>query len=114
MNSKPSQCPRYISGAVMQYDWGRFGYESAVASLAHSNTPHLIDMNDSKPFAELWFGTHLKGVNHILPTNTLPSGLKVCDGSIKTTESLPEVTHAEVGHLPFLFKVCFQLFFFVY
>lgn len=89
--------PIPLSGVVQNYAWGKPGDVSLVSRYA--------GMNDaSKPFAELWFGTHPKG-----PTTG------IFDGSSRVlrdvvTENPREVLGADVvnkfgNELPFLFKV---------
>jgi mannose-6-phosphate isomerase len=80
----------YLQCAVQHYDWGERGSASTVARLqaAASDPPLAID--EKKPYAELWMGTH-KGA---------PSQVVLPDG--KATEPLSAWAG---GELPYLFKV---------
>ncbi|KIY92119.1 mannose-6-phosphate isomerase [Monoraphidium neglectum] len=92
------QCP------AQNYAWGRPADKSEVAQLAKANG---VAIDDTKPFAELWMGTH-------------PSGPAVISGSDTTLrawleqhpEALGEAVAARFGgELPYLFKVRLMCFF---
>lgn len=54
--------PQHITllhGKIQQYDWGKVGSKSIVANL-YSHAQH-IDIDNNKPYAELWLGTHDSG-----------------------------------------------------
>ncbi|WLF79582.1 Mannose-6-phosphate isomerase [Lodderomyces elongisporus] len=85
------------------YDWGKIGSSSAVAQFAKNSDPS-IEIDESKPYAELWMGTHPSvpsqaiGFNKTLreliteePKNLLGDAVIQKFGSSK--------------ELPFLFKV---------
>ncbi|KAJ3313842.1 Mannose-6-phosphate isomerase [Boothiomyces sp. JEL0838] len=85
-----------ITGTTQSYDWGKLGDVSQVAKLASANglVPDI-----SKPYAELWMGTH-------------PNGPSTITGSATTLKSLlnkqtlsPGIYEKYNGDLPFLFKV---------
>ncbi|GMH38245.1 hypothetical protein BSKO_06129 [Bryopsis sp. KO-2023] len=87
---------------AQNYAWGRPGDASEVASLCEANGE---DVDKSKPYAELWMGTHPSG-----PSKTAPGG----GGEGETLEawitahsdSLGKAVVARFGKvLPFLFKV---------
>ncbi|KAF8923610.1 Mannose-6-phosphate isomerase [Dissophora ornata] len=84
---------------AQSYDWGKIGSSSKVAKFASTSPGFAIDEN--RPYAELWMGTH-------------PSGPSTINGSDKTLESVlkanpqlqtPYLHEKYHGHLPFLFKV---------
>lgn len=86
--------------AVQNYDWGKYGTNSIVATLIKTANPKFI-INEEKPYAELWMGTHPNG----------PSYLKEKDISLeeyiqKNTNVLGiEIQQKFGSSLPFLFKV---------
>ena len=77
-----------LLGHVQNYDWGIVGEASLVAKLYNENGGAA--MNESRPYAELWMGTHASGPSHVkTPRNNQPQLLRdyLCQD------------------LPFLFKV---------
>ena len=56
MSSADTPAITLIHGAVQQYEWGKLGTSSIVAQLAHA--AEFITIEDNKPYAELWLGTH--------------------------------------------------------
>lgn len=54
-----------LDAGFQQYDWGKVGSSSAVAQFAHHSDPS-VKIDESKPYAELWMGTHSKcpSLNH--------------------------------------------------
>lgn len=46
-----------LKAGFQQYDWGKLGSDSAVARYALATDPDL-KIDNSKPYAELWMGTH--------------------------------------------------------
>lgn len=48
-----------LVGVPQNYDWGIQGRQSLVASLHKSNTG--VEIDEGKPYAELWMGTHPNG-----------------------------------------------------
>ncbi|KAJ8082212.1 Mannose-6-phosphate isomerase [Marasmius tenuissimus] len=96
-----------ILPTTQQYDWGKQGRQSKVYQLAlSSQIPSFQQLDDAKPYAELWMGTHPTSPSHTLS-----------DSSVKLSEYLkehPELIGNDVstkfpdgkeGNLPFLFKV---------
>ncbi|KAF3932260.1 hypothetical protein ABW19_dt0202572 [Dactylella cylindrospora] len=85
---------------VNNYEWGKIGSSSRAANFASATTDLAID--ESKPYAELWMGTHPS-----LPSIDVETGRSLQD-LVSTNESLlgPEVVERfGAGKLPFLFKV---------
>ncbi|KAK6335390.1 Mannose-6-phosphate isomerase [Orbilia brochopaga] len=85
---------------VNNYEWGKTGHSSCAAQFAAAKTEITID--PSKPYAELWMGTHPS-----LPSIDLETGRSLQD-LISLNESLlgPAVVgRFGTGKLPFLFKV---------
>lgn len=46
-----------IDCGYQNYDWGKIGSSSAVAQFASNSNP-TVKIDESKPYAELWMGTH--------------------------------------------------------
>ena len=94
--------------AIQHYDWGVSGQTpSAVAELGSLNREEKID--EEKPHAELWMGTHLSGLNVIKETDSSDSS---SSSSLKqhveanAKETLGEKCLKRFGNdLPFLLKV---------
>lgn len=84
---------------AQNYEWGRTAEESEVASLAKANGN---DIDASKPFAELWMGTHPK-----CPSRLADSGRALQEVLTQHPEQLlgARVVSAFGAQLPFLFKV---------
>ncbi|KAF1750759.1 hypothetical protein GCK72_017310 [Caenorhabditis remanei] len=84
---------------VKQYAWGKYGEESEVARLfADGHDGFQID--NKKPYAELWMGTHPDG----------PAQLKKCSTRLSTylakhPSPLTNNNSAKNIHLPFIMKV---------
>ncbi|KAF9584549.1 Mannose-6-phosphate isomerase [Lunasporangiospora selenospora] len=84
---------------AQSYDWGKVGSSSKVAKFASSS--HTLSVDESRPYAELWMGTHPNA----------PSTLYQSDRTLESvlTEhpelSTPHFHERYHGHLPFLFKV---------
>ncbi|WOH00290.1 hypothetical protein DCAR_0519649 [Daucus carota subsp. sativus] len=87
--------------SVQNYDWGRVGYESAVARLYCKNSG--VEIDENKCYAELWMGTHASGPSFVVGENG--------EQSLKSwIENNPGVLGDKVfdkwnTNLPFLFKV---------
>lgn len=92
---------------MKNYDWGRIGGDSHAARLFSLNSGTEIDEN--KPYAEFWMGTHGSGPSYLL--NGVSIGSKNEGLSLKSwIEKNPSVIGDSVVekwgvNLPFLFKV---------
>ncbi|KAJ3220380.1 Mannose-6-phosphate isomerase [Dinochytrium kinnereticum] len=87
-----------IKYTTQGYDWGKLGSGSKVAEFAASDPVFAVD--ESKPYAELWMGTHPSGPSMLYdkPGTTLKSVL--------TEKNLsPEISKRYEGDIPFLFKI---------
>jgi mannose-6-phosphate isomerase len=92
--------------AVQNYAWGKTGRESEVAKLYSSGNDNA-PVEEDKPYAELWMGTHPSGPSHLSgeaesssPPTTLKSWIS------ENEASLGPVLLSKYGKdLPFLFKV---------
>lgn len=82
---------------AQNYAWGRPGEASEVASLCEANGQ---DVDKTKPYAELWMGTHPSGPSRTSEGETLEAWIAA------HPESLGEAVVARFGNvLPMLFKV---------
>ncbi|KAJ7594993.1 mannose-6-phosphate isomerase [Mycena floridula] len=91
-----------ITPTTQQYDWGKIGSNSKVAQLASaSRIPGFV--LESKPYAELWMGTHSTSPS-TLGNQSLSSHLKAHPVLIGDEVSA-KFPSASEGNLPFLFKV---------
>lgn len=92
-----------LDATYQNYAWGKIGSKSAVAQYAaHSNKSLKID--ESKPYAELWMGTHLNGPSKQAETGKLLSDIIKNDPINMLGEKVVEKFHSK-EELPFLFKV---------
>lgn len=86
--------------AIQTYNWGKRGSDSIVADLMKSaNVDFIVD--EQKPYAELWMGTHENGPSYLKDTET--SLQKYIQ---EHTELLcNDIVTDFNSSLPFLFKV---------
>ncbi|KAJ8686633.1 hypothetical protein QAD02_022427 [Eretmocerus hayati] len=85
--------------SVQNYAWGKLGSGSVVAQLLKSSTPEFV-LEDDKPYAEFWMGTHPNGPS-ILKQEQIPLSKFIEEN--KTT--LGAVAKECGPNLPYLFKV---------
>ncbi|XP_076636808.1 mannose phosphate isomerase [Colletes latitarsis] len=85
---------------IQTYDWGKYGIDSMVATLTKSANCDFI-LDEKKPYAELWMGTHPNGPSHMKELNmSLERYIK------ENSEVLGSDVQKIFGqNLPFLFKV---------
>ncbi|XP_052057629.1 mannose-6-phosphate isomerase-like [Mytilus californianus] len=92
-----------IRCSVQNYAWGKHGSSSAVAQLAASADKNL-KIDENKPYAELWMGTHSNGPSEIYKDGQCKGKLK--DWIKQNVDCLgSQVREYFNGRLPFLFKV---------
>lgn len=96
-----------IDCGFQNYDWGKVGSTSAVARFASSSNPN-IQIDESKPYAELWMGTHPSVPSKVVGEPSLEG--KVLRDVVTDDPSryLHESVIKKFGsdkELPFLFKV---------
>lgn len=85
---------------IQNYEWGKLGLDSKVASLYKNVNPEF-EVEDNKPYAELWMGTHPNGPSQV--KNTGKSLLSVIS---ENPDYLGSKSIEKFGvDLPFLFKV---------
>ncbi|KAJ3376143.1 Mannose-6-phosphate isomerase [Allomyces arbusculus] len=80
---------------AMHYAWGKRGTASAVARLATRHLPDPVD--EEKPYAELWMGTHPNAPSTVLALDDTPLPTVLA--------SHPSLLGTKYRDLPFLFKV---------
>ncbi|KAK6461534.1 mannose-6-phosphate isomerase [Scheffersomyces coipomensis] len=92
-----------INCGYQNYAWGKIGSSSAVAQFAASSDP-TVKVDESKPYAELWMGTHPS-----VPSKNVNNGKTLRD---LVSEDPETYLHSSIikkfgssKELPFLFKV---------
>ncbi|KAF1918350.1 mannose-6-phosphate isomeras-like protein [Ampelomyces quisqualis] len=85
---------------VNSYDWGKVGKSSAAAKF-HAATASDFSIEEEKPYAELWMGTHPS-----LPSKDLETKRSLLD-VVQENQALlsSEIAERYENKLPFLFKV---------
>lgn len=96
-----------IDCGFQNYDWGKVGSSSAVAQFAASSNPQT-KIDESKPYAELWMGTHPSVPSKVVDDKALSGKVlrEVVSSDAKTylDQSVVEKFGSD-QELPFLFKV---------
>ncbi|KAL5726097.1 mannose-6-phosphate isomerase [Ranunculus cassubicifolius] len=97
--------PQKLRCSVQNYDWGKIGKESEVARLFALNSRMSIE--DDKPYAEIWMGTHNSGPSFILEDGEIGEKPVTLSSWISENPSVlgDKVLKEWGNHLPFLFKV---------
>lgn len=86
---------------VNSYEWGKRGNESAVARFAAATPSDELSIQEDKPYAELWMGTHPSN-----PSKDVKTGRSLLDLCSENQQLLSSSVSAKYGaKLPFLFKV---------
>ncbi|KAF2122717.1 mannose-6-phosphate isomeras-like protein [Lophiotrema nucula] len=86
---------------VNSYDWGKPGKTSAAAKFAAATPPNDFSIQEEKPYAELWMGTHPS-----LPSKDLETQRTLLD-LVQDNQALlsQDIAERYGNKLPFLFKV---------
>ncbi|KAJ4341750.1 Mannose-6-phosphate isomerase [Ascochyta clinopodiicola] len=86
---------------VNSYDWGKIGKDSAAAKFHAATASDDFSIQEDKPYAELWMGTHPS-----LPSKDLETQRSLLE-LVQENQSLLSADIAEryENKLPFLFKV---------
>lgn len=92
-----------LNGAYQQYDWGKIGSKSAVARFATYSDP-TIKIDESKPYAELWMGTHSKAPSCHAETREVLNDIIAENPEKMLGNDIINKFHSK-NELPFLFKV---------
>ncbi|KAL1956361.1 hypothetical protein VTO42DRAFT_7344 [Malbranchea cinnamomea] len=83
------------------YDWGKLGKESAAARFAAATPSADFSIQDDRPYAEFWMGTHPS-----LPSKDLETQRTLLELVQSNRELMSkEITERYGNKLPFLFKV---------
>ncbi|KZV75219.1 mannos-6-phosphate isomerase [Peniophora sp. CONT] len=89
-----------ITPTAQQYDWGQVGLSSKVAQFAKATDVESID--ESKPYAELWMGTHTKSPSTV---EGKPLSDVLAANPRFIGDDVAKKFDAANGNLPYLFKV---------
>ncbi|KAK6205130.1 mannose-6-phosphate isomerase [Scheffersomyces amazonensis] len=92
-----------INCGYQNYDWGKIGSSSAVAQFASESDP-TVKVDESKPYAELWMGTHPSVPSKDVNTGKTLRELVTSDPKTYLHSSIIE-KFGSSQELPFLFKV---------
>ncbi|KAG0263765.1 Mannose-6-phosphate isomerase [Mortierella polycephala] len=84
---------------AQSYDWGKVGSSSSVARFAATSPGFTVDEN--RPYAELWMGTHPNGPSMLHQSDRTLESVLSADPQLLS----PYFHERYHGHLPFLFKV---------
>lgn len=95
-----------IDCGYQNYDWGKIGSSSAVAQFAASSNPSTV-IDESKPYAELWMGTHPSVPSKAVGGEIEGKTLRELVGEHPTELLHPKIINkfGSDKELPFLFKV---------
>lgn len=92
-----------LEAGYQQYDWGKIGSSSAVAQFA-ANSNEDLKIEEEKPYAELWMGTHHKVPSFKKESGETLSELIEKDPVAMLGKGIVE-KFKSTKELPFLFKV---------
>ena len=94
-----------IDTKCQQYDWGKIGNNSLVARLAKSAGGDNFILDEKKPYAELWMGTHPSGPATV-QLNSGSNAMLLSEWLKEHKETIGIVpTGYRQDDLPFMFKV---------
>ncbi|KAI6357749.1 hypothetical protein MCOR25_007582 [Pyricularia grisea] len=101
-NTDNMQVPLFrLQCGVNSYDWGKKGSESAAAKFAAATPADDFSIQDDRPYAELWMGTHPSN-----PSKDVDTGRTLLDLVEENQMFLSSSVISKYGNkLPFLFKV---------
>lgn len=88
-----------IQAKTQSYDWGKLGDVSKVAQFAQKSGTQV---DPSKPYAELWMGTHPNAPSVVMDDAQTPLKSLIQDRPELSTEAIYKQYN---GDLPFLFKI---------
>ncbi|CAI4416085.1 BDH_1b_G0014560.mRNA.1.CDS.1 [Saccharomyces cerevisiae] len=92
-----------LDAGYQQYDWGKIGSSSAVAQFAAHSDPS-VQIEQDKPYAELWMGTHSKMPSYNHESKESLRDIISKNPSAMLGKDIIDKFHA-TNELPFLFKV---------
>ncbi|CEP23722.1 K01809 mannose-6-phosphate isomerase [Cyberlindnera jadinii] len=92
-----------LDSGYQNYDWGKLGSSSAVAQFARNSNASVV-VDESKPYAELWMGTHPKVPSKRLSDETSLREVIASDPKELLGDAIIS-KYSSTNELPFLFKV---------
>ncbi|TFK16813.1 mannose-6-phosphate isomerase [Coprinopsis marcescibilis] len=94
-----------IVPTTQQYDWGKHGRNSKVAQFAEASGVPGFVIDESKPYAELWMGTHPSSPSRVKRTGEILSAHLARNPNLIGASIRTKFPEADTGNVPFLFKV---------
>ncbi|KAG0700581.1 RmlC-like cupin domain-containing protein [Suillus ampliporus] len=94
----------HLIPATKSHPWGKIGSSSLAAHLADGAGIPDFTIDESKPYAEMWMGTHPNAPTRVLSTGQLLSEHLAAHPEL-IGESVIKRFNLENGQIPFLFKV---------
>jgi mannose-6-phosphate isomerase len=88
-----------LQSKTQSYDWGKLGDVSKAATYAKASGTSI---DTSKPYAELWMGTHPNAPSIVLDDNKTTLGDLIKNNPALSTDAIYKQYN---GDLPFLFKI---------
>ncbi|KAF8495596.1 mannose-6-phosphate isomerase [Gautieria morchelliformis] len=93
-----------IAAGTQSYDWGKVRRASKAAQYAASGVPGFT-LDEAKPYAELWMGTHPTLPSRLLSTQETLSEHLAAHAELVGSAIAGRFPEAGTGNLPFLFKI---------
>lgn len=90
-----------LSAKCNEYPWGRVGRESIAATLCEKTPGNGFELDENKPYAEMWMGTY-----PTLPSKVLETGEDLQDVLDKNSNELigqsviQKFRHTKLPYLP--------------
>lgn len=105
--SPPTTSPRVfkVIPTTQQYDWGKCGRDAKVAQFAEASGLPGFSVDEERPYAELWMGTHSSSPSLVRASGDLLSDHLQKHQDLIGSSVLDKFEDARTGNLPFLFKV---------
>jgi len=97
-----------LHGKIQNYPWGRDGSDSLAALMGANGVADFPGIDESKPYAELWMGTHPNGPATLAdePSKSLSQHLSENRHLLGAAQRFPVVVSEPTdAHVPFLFKI---------
>lgn len=94
-----------IIPTTQQYDWGKIGRDAKVAQFAEASQVPGFTVQERKPYAELWMGTHPSSPSKVRDTGEILSEHLARHQDLIGPSIITKFPDAKSGNLPFLFKV---------
>ncbi|OCH90105.1 mannose-6-phosphate isomerase [Obba rivulosa] len=94
-----------LKAAPNNYEWGKIGRASLVSQLAPNAVGPDFKLDESKPYSELWMGTHPHGPAHLFDSPSIPLQRLITASPTPTLGGLLVEKWPQSQQLPFLFKI---------